>query len=39
MNKWVRVAVIAAIVIVALRYRNQIAGVVGRVPFVGSWVG
>jgi hypothetical protein len=39
MNKWVKVAVVAAVVILALRYRNQIASAVAGLPVLGKLIG
>lgn len=39
MNKWVKVAVVVAVVILALRFRNQIAMTVGGLPVLGKLIG
>jgi hypothetical protein len=39
MNKWVRWALIAGVVILALRYRNTIAGFVAGLPVLGRVIG
>jgi hypothetical protein len=39
MNKWVKLAVIAGVVILVLRFRNQIAGAISGLPVLGKLIG
>jgi len=39
MNKWMKLAIIAGVVILALRFRNQIAMTVGGLPVLGKLIG